>query len=471
MDLLSQKPENDHGLRFLPSRLQRMLFNNVSSWRTMIPSWWPAHYSRYNPNATIAKQPVTASPTAYMSGLRGLASLFVFIHHYPLDYFPHLHRGYLATSEDTSLLQLPFVRIIYSGRFMVAIFFVLSGYVLSYKPIQLARSGNRAALLETLASSVFRRFMRLFLPILLSSFFAMISCHYSWYGSLNLHIRVPPSIPFLAQLGTWFEDISKLMDPFTWTVYMPKYAGQLWTLPTEFRGSMLVFLCILGLCRVRSTVRMTFLAAFAIYCFWTRMHWDMFLFLSGTILAEAQTIQHELPFRWYVADPDRGKLMRAAMRIFWVVTFALSLFLACWPDYNSDSSPGYVVLSNVTPASYGGGDGRTKFWTCISAAMMLLSLENLPVLQRPLNTAFAAYLGEISFSLYIVHVPICYTFGRWLTVTCIEKTGSTVTGFGLAALVVTPVVFWIADVYWRLVDAKAVEFARWTWMKCSIPKE
>src|ERR1700760_339690 len=67
---------------------------------------------------------------------------------------------------------------------MVAIFFVISGYVLSYRSLKLAREGKPIQLLDSLASSVFRRWLRLHLPVLDSTFTAFLLTRYSLWSDM-----------------------------------------------------------------------------------------------------------------------------------------------------------------------------------------------------------------------------------------------------------------------------------------------
>jgi hypothetical protein len=81
-------------------------------------------------------------PTSYLDGLRGVASLFVVITHYVAQFFPYLTHGWASgdgsdpeQGDNRRLIQLPIVRGVFAGRFMVTIFFVISGYVLSHRAL------------------------------------------------------------------------------------------------------------------------------------------------------------------------------------------------------------------------------------------------------------------------------------------------------------------------------------------------
>jgi hypothetical protein len=64
------------------------------------------------------------------------------------------------------------------------------------------------------------------------------------------------------------------------------------TLPYEFRGSIIVFVSILGLARLAPVVRMAILAGLSCFCMYNTS-WQTFCFLAGTILAELRLIREE----------------------------------------------------------------------------------------------------------------------------------------------------------------------------------
>jgi peptidoglycan/LPS O-acetylase OafA/YrhL len=116
----------------------------------------------------------------------------------------------------------------------------------------------------------------------------------------------------------------------------------------------------------------------------------------------------------------------------------------------------------MTPKKYlDSDDSVASFWCSIAAILLVSALENLPILQIPFNTAFARYMGDISFSLYVFHVPLYLTVGRWITVHLIKSTGSHNLGFVIGGGLLTAVLIVVADIQWRAVDMNSVKFARW----------
>jgi peptidoglycan/LPS O-acetylase OafA/YrhL len=435
--------------------------------RLLIPSFW-------HRNVFTATQSDKSSPTAYLDGVRGLSSFFVFIHHYPMDYYRSLHNGFASGPDQKLFLKLPFVRIIYSGRFMVTIFFLLSGFVLAYKPLKHVRAGQTASLVDVLASSILRRGFRLFLPMIIPTFIGMLCIHMGWYRSLDPIVPVPAILPLFMQINEWWHCLLEIMNPFSWGTYSPPYATQLWTLPYEFRGSMLVFLTVLGLSRTKEAIRVIIGITIAIYGLWNS-HWDVFLFLTGMVLAELQLIRLSRSPSLDKVPETKPRWQILLRRSFWIANFIISIFLGCWPDNYSEISPGYRTLSKMVPAHYKSNELQQRWWTSIAAVQMLMAIEHLPAVQAFFTKPLMKYLGDISYALYIVHIPILYSFGRWFTVHMIMYAGADNnwgfnTGFFLGALVVTPVVFWAADLCWRGADIKSVQFARWFAMKCTLTR-
>jgi peptidoglycan/LPS O-acetylase OafA/YrhL len=121
----------------------------------------------------------------------------------------------------------------------------------------------------------------------------------------------------------------------------------------------------------------------------------------------------------------------------------------------------------------------------IGSILLVYTLSDAPVLQRFFKNSFSRYLGRISFSLYLVHGPICHMIGHTIISKFWALTGGPTqalpvpgdlldpsrpfeggTNFGyesgvaLTAVIVVPCTIWIADIFCRLVDEPFVNLAR-----------
>lgn len=165
------------------------------------------------------------------------------------------------------MMQLPVLRIVFSGGAMVAIFFVIPGYVLSTKPLRLVRQGRHDDLLENLASSAFRRGPRLFIPCIVSTFLTAILAIMGAFVDEGAARHYPHAETLWAQMGSWVHKTLWFVNPFAGGT---GFEENLWTIPAEFQGSLVIFLCVLGLSRCRNTTRLWCLVCFIGYWLWYR---------------------------------------------------------------------------------------------------------------------------------------------------------------------------------------------------------
>lgn len=472
----------------------------------LLPSFISSRLSHERPG------PHRLGPTAYLDGMRGLAAFIVFFCHYFYTSFI-IADGWGSNDANYDILKLPFLRLVYAGPPMVAIFFIVSGYALSLKPIKLARSQKWSDFTTTMSSFVFRRALRLFLPTFVSTFMIVILLRIGAYEvnrdfshDRTYHWNVQETAPdyketTTEQLRDWVWNMFNFVHIWGWEKYggSTYYDVHLWTIPIEFRASMMLFLTMVGLARLRTAVRMLCLAIVIAFSYRSD-RWEMVLFYVGMLYAELDIIRgaHTDPATNHalqVYPPPQQQSLPTSMpkpidyvgtgqteatkasssklgRIGWGLFATLSLYLLSQPDVNSENTPGWIFLSTFIPEWV---DDKYRYFQIIGAIMFVFCTARMPSLQRIFNSSPVQYLGKISYAIYLMHGPVMHTVGysieKWAWgITGTQDHWYTV-GFALAAVFVIPSVVWAADVFWRAIDAPIVRFAKWLETKCIVSEE
>lgn len=221
---------------------------------------------------------------------------------------------------------------------------------------------------------------------------------------------------------------------------------------------MIVFLTVLGIARAKTWAKILILLGLVYWCHFNA-RWEPATFLTGILLAE---LSFQRPK--YMKNPlFRDHL---APRIVWTVLFLFGVYVGSHPQKEPELAPGYQALMSYVPSWY--NDNKEVFWLAIGGPITILALEHAKFLQDMFTTRFAQYLGDISFSLYMLHFQIMCTMGHWLVPKCMNWTGGWAngqlgfaSGMTMAMLILMPVTFWASDVFSRLVDVKSVKFAKW----------
>ncbi|WYZ38117.1 hypothetical protein EsH8_III_000031 [Colletotrichum jinshuiense] len=427
-------------------------------------------------------------PTSWLDGLRGVASLIVFFCHFTEKHVGWYSQPYGITEENdhaaSSPLQLPFLRVIYCGRPMVHIFFVISGFVLSLKALKQTRKGDYDGLHRTLSSSVFRRGFRLFLPTTVSTFIIMLMIRLRWMGQ--------PLPTLWEQLVDWKNAVWRITFSWQWdiTQILP-YDVHLWTIPIEFSNSLLLFVVLTGVSRMKTYLRLASVLTIMIYSLKCG-HWAAFEFVGGMGLAEIGLIQEARRERAAAAahnkeasdmeasvasDSPSSAMATRVFKTFLVGNLVFALFVAGWPNHHADITPGLSPLwhNTMEPFFTMGGDLVSFPWYALGAVQIVFTLQQVKMLQNLFVSPLAQYLADISYALYLVHGPVLDVLSyRWMPVIWTFVGGRDETGMlgrlvawavGILALAV-PVV-WGSDVFWRTVDVKSVELARWIEARCT----
>ncbi|KXJ88843.1 acyltransferase family-domain-containing protein [Microdochium bolleyi] len=415
--------------------------------------------------------------TAWLDGLRGVASFGVFLFHHSRFGHPNIKIAYGGSPEQHNILQLPILRLLVHGRTMVSVFFIVSGYALSFSALKLIRQRDHAGLARRLSSSVFRRAIRLMLPSFVAGFLHYLAQRAGLVQAWNHESS------FLGDTAAFMAEFAGLMDPFTWTTEVPYlfYGPQLWTIPVEFRASMFLFVTLLGLARAVTGVRLAVVAFLGVYAM-ARRQWDVSLFMAGIMLADVNLTAHHRGGTAAIAGSGgtqayrpSGPTRRLLKKISLVTLLLFGLYLASYPTQKAHATNVYIWLSRIGPAE--DTDFRSRVYTSVGAALSVTAISFLPACQRALERPLARYMGRISYALYLTHPLLNILVGRPLARMMWGVLGATrddedwVAYEGawlLATALYLPVVVWVADVFWRVVDLRAVEFAKSVERWCTV---
>lgn len=147
-----------------------------------------------------------------------------------------------------TVYQLPFIRLISSGHSWVAVFFLLSGFVNSLKPLKSIRTGRPDVALSNIATSSFRRPFRLMLPAAVATVISWFLCNLGMYemgthsDAYWFYTKNPkPSGSWGAAIWDLFRG---LRDTWMLTAENP-YDQPQWLLKWLLLGSMALFLTLL----------------------------------------------------------------------------------------------------------------------------------------------------------------------------------------------------------------------------------
>ncbi len=550
-----------------------------------------------------------------LDGLRGIACLLVFNYHFLWPWTPIIMLGYGAAPPGSlepysGWSQLPIICLLHRGRPMVAIFFAISGYVLCRHILRSIHERRLDAAYRSLASAVFRRVFRLYLPPTISMFIVAMLAQMGAYRSEDAIFKGPDSayingtiakvkldgrcpnttvsltgaqgiadylllddsaflsnvtgwnrslclnatsegfspartydlagwaegqlskfwnrtkgldtwavqayldegqgehetpyqgpVPielvgtnvtnasefmFVQMGGSWEEHpfihdnmtyalqnftraYAEWANPFNFGHYHPRYDPHTFTIPMELRGSMFIYIFLLGTAAIKARWRLGFAGILAAYSL-GMARWDMATFLGGATLSELD-IRH--PPNGQRSPHDQGLLPPATGRpgrqagfgrqarretALRRATILLALYLLSYPDAAAEYTPGFKYLSTWVPRYYHPLSGW-MFYQSIGSLLLLPCVIRDPYLRGLLEGRVAQYLGKISFSLYLVHGPVLHCLGFWVMPRLFDQFGRT-GGFIIGWVFLLSITLYLSGWWYRNIDVWSVKVGR-----------
>ncbi|KAF6807328.1 acyltransferase [Colletotrichum musicola] len=476
-------------------------WNEKPKWLTEEQSdWKPARLLRFRrpSRSTLARlgcflwpikdtkqADMTLRPTAYLDGLRGFAAFLVYWHHNELwAHEPKIQNRIFENSFGYEgkfhFVAFPGVRHLFTGgHFAVSVFFVISGYVLAAKPLGLIQNGHHARMAESVGSALFRRWLRLYIPVAVTTFVFMSFLHAFdvWVDNIDR------SSSWREDVWVWYCELKNFSFIFT-SGSSPFFSWNrhLWSIPVEMKGSIIVYTALLAFSRCTVNARLWCEAGLAFYFMYIADGWYGAMFVTGMLLCDLDLLarKDELPAIFKKLEP-------AKTFIFYHL-FVASMYLGGVPSYTGDvnnlgQNRGWYYLSLLKPQAVFDYKWFYLFW---AAALLVASVPRIRWLRAFFETRFCQYLGRISFALYLVHGPVLgvlgdriYTAVGWWKDSEKEHLAHLVDRFLLSKvgplglepafliphLVLLPLTLWLAEVVTLFVDEPSVRFAQWLYGK------
>jgi peptidoglycan/LPS O-acetylase OafA/YrhL len=367
----------------------------------------------------------------YLDGLRGAAACMVLFGHLWIALATPLVM-LEGSSESTKLLlsiaKLPGV--LANGNFGVCIFFVLSGYVLS---------GLIQKSPMSFPAQVVRRYVRLALPVLLTSIFAWAllaagAYHNKeagevvgswWFSALY---QFPPSfldMIWRSLVTTFFVGGAAIYNP------------NLWTMQPEFAGSFLVFLI-----NALSHNRYVRTALLLLWSVLADLHIDSYLplFAAGALLFE------------FEAETQFTKNYSA-------IAFAVLASFGLYLGVMQVADHGFLLWwYGWLPRFSDDPNNNVMHWHGLGAILLTAITLRAPFLQIALGSGVGRYLGRISFVLYLIQVPVICSFTSWVVIAMGEDPRPLV--IAVASVSTAFVIFLISTAIYRLVDGNSIRISQ-----------
>ncbi|KAK3203689.1 hypothetical protein GRF29_106g310463 [Pseudopithomyces chartarum] len=474
--------------------MQEVSLNSATlAWKSVRPSRWSLDLVRPQfLNNRLSSPKKRLRPTAWLDGLRGFAALLVCIHHNQLwahgVFANKVYEMSFGYGGKHYFATLPFVRHFFSGgHFAVAIFFVISGYVLSVKSLGLIHKGQHQIAADSIGSALFRRWLRLFIPVIAVSLITTVLRNYPGiylaYGEKKETFREDLWIYY-----TTFKNYSFVFLTGNMYEFPLLYHPHSWSIPFEFKGSIIIYTTLSALSRCTRNARLWIEAGLIFYFLYIVDGWYGAMFMAGMLLCDLEllALNEKLPRIFYVLENFK--------EFIFFHLFIAGMYLGGAPSWDGEGymdilrkSPGWMWLSHLKPQAVFDGKWFYLFW---AALFTVSSIPRLPWLKRFFETRFCQYFARISFALYLVHGPILWLLAdrlyaavglprdehkekipQWVDKFPLSKKGpmGLELAFWAPQLIIIPVNLWAAEVVTRLFDEPSVKFANWLYNKSLAP--
>ncbi|EGF99715.1 acetyltransferase [Melampsora larici-populina 98AG31] len=384
---------------------------------------------------------------AWTNGLQGLITILILFDHSSLAFHPW-ESDLDCLGRPTSLMwQSPLIQTLLSSRFLLYLYFTLSGYILSvrhFSSIHLNHQSKSQSIQEILKTFIHRN-LYLIIIVSISTYLDFCCWLLGVFNSIDL-----------GEMGTnWSRDVTfqyerifykkvslETVQNFVYVWFdhgtLSNYKTPHWTLFSEFYG--LISICIFTIITISmKTWKRQFLGYMIVIVMYSKSLIGPASFLIGTLISDLHTYQ----IFSRTTTIENNKLKGIYLNIASLYLTLLTCFLISFPHSQSSSNPIlqkiYVSIKHwfeENPSDF------QDFFNSLGSSMMILSILISKDSRKFLSHSTLCFFGDLSLSLYFIHIPILIGIG-----TMVYKSGLQLSiPIQLLWLIVHPI--WFSCAFW-----------------------
>lgn len=413
----------------------------------------------------------------WIDGLRGIASLIIFTHHFADLTWSQTHPRTLEEGGLNGFLR--------NGQLAIAMYFLLGGRVLAASFLKSAFTVPKAPVVHgddepekpvvvrkppgprwlSLSSSLFRRSIRLAFPAIIVGFIQWKVCVDGLMTkAMEAESRFfsPSALwePTWCQIGDFAGFLQFCLDLFTNSnhQYMLTVGSALWSTYDQFWGSVLVYIVVATLTPLPYRGRYSLYFAIVVALWWINS--PNFLYIVGLWLADiyASGFIRKIQDHWK-----------------WTVGLeicAMSLALAFIAGGTKVAAPANRVMGQITVYDGKFGWDPSLAWpqymlmsNWLPATMILIWVELSHVMQWFISWAIFVWIGKVSYGFYLMQFLTIYGLMPHIALHFLDTKGpgsywNIVTPTYILCLMFNFLVAWIS---YHLLDRVGLKLGKWIW--------
>lgn len=330
----------------------------------------------------------TAGRITWIDGLKGIACLLIFTHHFALEYFNGAYFGPEAASLlpygiDIRLSYEPY-GVLLNGNFCVCVFITLAAFLTAHSVLRYCDGSWQ----EKISGMIVKRYIRLVIPC-------------GTAGMLYWVLR-----QYLAPFAVCYSDLKNQMTFMgtlwhalirMWITSDSEVIGPYWMLYIIFWGTFIAIILALAARYSKKWVLPFFFLAASLFL-WLKDDYYLCIVL-GVLLA-------------YLV---RKSLTAESRQVRWLglIPLAAGLYLGGYPSYAQPvffyrylGKIGTHILANRT----------IFFYHILGAGLLVLGIVLCVPVQKALSVKPLKWLGSISMSVFVLHIIVLQFVGRPLRV-------------------------------------------------------